>query len=302
MRHKRHIVQFQERAVHRKRFRCINVQAHTRNLPRLQGFDESVEGDEVRARFATRLIRDEKPGFSTVYLTGLDHVQHEFGPDTPQAHAALERIDTAVGALVTAARDAIPGLTIVIVSDHGFAPVTHDVNLTGAFAKAGLITLDASGQTITSWDATPWLAAGSAQIVLARPGDAALRARVEALLTALQADPAMGIERWFGADEIAHLGGAADAQYVVAFKIGYEAGKRLTAPPVGPCAVKGTHGYLPANPEMRSTFIIAGPGVAARGSLGEIDMRDIAPTVARVLGVALPTADGRALVALWLTR
>ena len=263
--------------------------------PYADGIDESVEGDEVRARFAARLIAREKPGLSTVYLTGLDHVQHQFGPDTPEAHAALERIDASVGALVAAARAGRPDLVVVVVSDHGFAPVFHDVNLTDAFVKAGLITLDPTGREIAGWEASPWFAGGSAQIVLARPNDAALRARVEALLDRLKADPANGIDHWAGAGEIAALGGAPAAQYMVAFRIGYEMGKDRFAPRVGPSPVKGMHGYFPAAPEMRSTFIVAGPGVKAHGSLGEIDMRDIAPTVASLLGVALPSADGKAL-------
>jgi hypothetical protein len=46
---------------------------------------------------------------------------------------------------------------------------------------------------------------------------------------------------------------------------------------------------------MRSTFIITGPGLAAHRSLGEIDMRDIAPTLARLLGVSFPSAAGKSL-------
>jgi len=46
---------------------------------------------------------------------------------------------------------------------------------------------------------------------------------------------------------------------------------------------------------MRATFIIDGPALPRHGALGEIDMRDIAPTVAKVLEVPLPSADGRPL-------
>jgi hypothetical protein len=35
--------------------------------------------------------------------------------------------------------------------------------------------------------------------------------------------------------------------------------------------------------------------VTKHGSLGDIDMRDIAPTVAKVLGVGLPSATGKPL-------
>jgi len=66
-------------------------------------------------------------------------------------------------------------------------------------------------------------------------------------------------------------------------------------PLVTPGSQKGTHGYFPEHPEMRATLIIEGPGVRQRGSLGEVDMRDIAPTIAKLLEVPLPSADGRPL-------
>jgi predicted AlkP superfamily pyrophosphatase or phosphodiesterase len=263
--------------------------------PYAQGIDESVEGDENRARFAEKLMTDEAPGFTTVYLTGLDHVQHERGPDTPEAHAALERIDAAVGRLVTAARKLQPRLVVVIVSDHGFAPVAHDVNLLAPFVQAGLIRVDLAKREITSWEAEPWFAGGAAAVKLARPEDKALRARVEALLDKLKADPQLGIDEVMDGARITKLGGAHDYQYLIGFKLGYEMGKDPVAAPVTPSPVKGMHGYAPTFPEMRATFLVSGPSLKAHGSLGEIDMRDIAPTVARLMGAGLPTADGKPL-------
>jgi len=263
--------------------------------PYADGIDETVEGDETRALFAETLYRDERPDFMTVYLTGLDHVQHLTGPGSPEAHAALERIDAAVGRLVKTARSIRPDVVVVVVSDHGFAPVSQDVNLYGAFIQAGLIDVDAAAGKVVSWEAEPWLAGGSAAVVLARPDDPKLRARVEALLTKLKDDPRLGLDRWIGPADVARMGGPLEASYFINFKIGYEGGKDPLAPPLSPSTYKGMHGYFPSAPEMRSTFIIAGPGVKAKGSLGDIDMRDIAPTVAKVLKVRLPDADGRSL-------
>ena len=47
---------------------------------------------------------------------------------------------------------------------------------------------------------------------------------------------------------------------------------------------------------MRATFILVGPSITRRGSLGEVDMRDIAPTLAKILKVSLPDADGKSLL------
>jgi predicted AlkP superfamily pyrophosphatase or phosphodiesterase len=263
--------------------------------PYADGIDESVEGDEKREPFAQALMVAEKPGFATVYFTGLDHIQHLFGPDTPQAHDALERIDAAVGKLVAAARRAQPQLIVVIVSDHGFAPVTKDVNLIGAFVQAGLITIDIPKMKVLSWEAEPWFAGGSAAIVLAHPEDPVLRAKVEGLLAKLKADPRLGIATIYGADQLARMGAPPQAQYFVNFQIGTEMGRDPAGPLVGPSVLKGMHGYAPDAPEMKSTFVVEGPGLKAHGSLGNIDMRDIAPTVAHLLGAPLAAADGKIL-------
>jgi hypothetical protein len=51
------------------------------------------------------------------------------------------------------------------------------------------------------------------------------------------------------------------------------------------------HGYSPDQREMRSSFFLIGPSVPAGRSLGEIDMRRIAPTLAKILGASLPAAE-----------
>ena len=48
--------------------------------------------------------------------------------------------------------------------------------------------------------------------------------------------------------------------------------------------------------DVRASFFLVGAGVPAGHSLGVIDMRDIAPTLARRLGLTLPAADGRVLL------
>ena len=60
-----------------------------------------------------------------------------------------------------------------------------------------------------------------------------------------------------------------------------------------PSSYKGMHGYFTEAPAMRSSLFLLGPGIARRGNLGEVDMRDIAPSIARILGVTLEGAEGR---------
>jgi predicted AlkP superfamily pyrophosphatase or phosphodiesterase len=259
------------------------------------GEDETVADDEIRARFAVKLMELEHPDFMTVYLTGLDTEQHKSGPFSAASNAVLERLDSVVGTLRAAADRVAPGrATVCVVSDHGFAPVAHDVNLYAAFLDADLFKLDES-RHVASWEAEPWFAGGAAAVVLAHPDDPVLRARVGALLDKLASDPANGIDRIVGHDELVRNGGFPDATFLVALKIGYEMGLNFAGPVVTPPSNLGMHGYLPDRPEMRSTFLMEGPRVPHAKSLGEFDMRRIAPTLAAVLGVSLPDAELAAL-------
>ncbi len=260
------------------------------------GIDETIEADELRGRFGVALIKAHKPDLTTVYLTALDHEQHLTGPGSALAHATLERIDAIIGQLVAAAKAAHPKGVIAIVSDHGFEASAHETNLFRAFIDAGLIKLDAASK-VASWDAIPWPSGGSIAVVLARPGDKELASRVGALLSKLQADPAARIAAIITRDEIARMGGNPQAEFYLNLAPDtYAAGfARAAAPLSGASTRKGMHGYFPQAVNLRSSFMIMGPGIARGRSLGEIDMRSIAPTVAKELRIKLDGAEKPAL-------
>lgn len=260
--------------------------------PYAAGIDEEISGDEIRGRFAVSLIEAHRPAFVTVYLTALDHEQHGKGPGTPQARAVLEKIDLIVGKLIAAERAVHPNAVIAVVSDHGFEEISHETNLYRAFLDAGLIKLDAQGK-VSAWDATPWPSGGSAAIMLKRPEDTALVTRVGNLLDQLKADPANGIAAIADRTTIARMGANPGASFYVDFTPGFTAGGFATATTGlhGQPKYKGMHGYFPQTPNMRSTFMVMGPGIARGRNLKEIDMRAIAPTLADIMKLDLPTAE-----------
>jgi predicted AlkP superfamily pyrophosphatase or phosphodiesterase len=264
----------------------------TRELGRYPGgMEETVAEDEIRARFAIRLLQKKHPHFFTVYLTGLDTEEHLSGPFSPKSNETLERLDAVVGSLRAAAEKAAPGrATICVVSDHGFAAVEHDVNLYAAFLEAGLFSVGKDNK-IAQWQAMPWPAGGSAAVVLADPADESVRARVKTLLDKLAADPANGIERILSQEEIRRGRGFPNAAYLVSLRIGYEMAYSLSLPLITKPGNLGMHGYVPEHAEMRSSFFIVGPHIAKGKAVGEIDMRQIAPTIADVLHVRLSGAE-----------
>lgn len=91
--------------------------------------------------------------------------------------------------------------------------------------------------------------------------------------------------------------GEEGAAFVLAAAQGYAFSADVTGAAIRDSASRGTHGYPPGVGDMDASFFLAGSAVSRRGDLGRIDMRDIAPSLAALLGVKLPGTRGRNLLA-----
>jgi predicted AlkP superfamily pyrophosphatase or phosphodiesterase len=259
------------------------------------GTNSSAEVDELRARYAQWILEHKHPALLTLHLAALDHVEHETGPFSPESIAMLERLDAVIGSLRAAAERLAPGHAFVaVVSDHGFVKTDSQLNLFPAFRDAKLFTLDEKGK-VADWKAMPWVTGGSAAIVLKDPNDSATLTQVRELLGKLAGDPTNGIDRVLEADELHNRGGFPQASFFVGLKPGWRTGSTLDGPVLSKTKIGGAHGELPDLPDLRAAFFLIGPGIPAGRSLGLIDMRDIAPTLAHAVGLSLPSAAGKNL-------
>jgi predicted AlkP superfamily pyrophosphatase or phosphodiesterase len=271
--------------------------------PFVDGYTDTLESDEIRTRFALAVLREDRPAFMAVHLIALDGTEHRDGPFVDSAHRTLEEIDRMIGQLAAAATANDPSAVVVVVSDHGFIATHTAVNLRVPLVTAGLIKIKHPAPpdtvpVIESWDAQLWNGGAVAGVMLRDPSDPAVRDRVVKLLDELRVDPGNGIARVLSGAELAQAGGFPGADLLVEFAPGFYLGTALRGPLLTVGGSKGTHGYLPARPEMHAAFFAKGRGVAAGRSLGVVDMRQIAPTLARLLGVELPSAREPAL-AVW---
>lgn len=268
--------------------------------PYMMGNETSIGGDEIKTRYAIEILRRYRPVLLTLHLSSLDDAQHAHGPFSPEACADLEALDGMMARLAAAAHAANPSTVLVLVSDHGFMSITHQVNLAVAFIQAGLIDASVDPSTkaiaVTAWKAEPWAAGGMAAIMLHDPNDTATEQQVSTLLSTLAADPNSGVAQVLDHDEIVKRGAFPDAAFLIVFKPGYYFGAATSGDLVTPIAgTRGSHGFSPEYPEMHSSFFAAGQGIAHNRDLGVVDMRQIAPTVARILKVQLPTAKSEPL-------
>jgi predicted AlkP superfamily pyrophosphatase or phosphodiesterase len=260
------------------------------------GIDTSAEGDEVRGKYAVWILEKKHPGLLLLHLTALDHIEHETGVFSPESLAIMERLDAVIGTVRAAADRVATGHAVVaVVSDHGFVNYDQQLNLFPAFHDAKLFTVDEKGK-ITDWRAMPWVTGGSAAIVLKDPKDGATVMEVRALLTKIADDPASGINRILDAEELRNRGAYPNASFFVGLKPGWRTGHSLDGPVVSKVKPGGTHGELPFFVPLRSSFFVVGPNIPPGKKLGVIDMIDIAPTLAKEVGLPLPTAEGKPLL------
>jgi predicted AlkP superfamily pyrophosphatase or phosphodiesterase len=260
------------------------------------GLDASPEGDEVRGKYAVWILENKRPGLLTLHLTALDHIEHETGPFSAESIAILERLDAVIGKVREAAERLAPGrATVAVASDHGFTNYDQQFNPFPAFREANLFTTNDKGN-ITDWKAMPWETGGSAAIVLKNPQDPVTVREVRDLLQKLASDPANGIDRILDAEELHRRGGYPEASFFLSLKPGWRTGAAINGPVVSKVKPGGTHGELPDVAALRASFFMVGPSVPAGKDLGVIDMRDIAPTLAKQIGLPLPTAEGHALL------
>jgi predicted AlkP superfamily pyrophosphatase or phosphodiesterase len=261
------------------------------------GYQYTPADDAKRASFLAWMIEKKRPDLLTGYFSSLDEEQHHTAPYSRTTFDTLEKLDALVGQVRAAAERAWGrAFVLAVVSDHGHIRADREVHLNAALREAGLIEVNQQG-TVTSWRAFAWTAGGAAGIVLKDSSDAPLRQQVREVLQRLSAGTASGIDRIVDGAELTELGGFSTASLVVGLRPGFKTGGAVTGAVIRPAAEPGgTHGYLPVPTDMEASFFIAGDGIPAGRSLGRIDMRDVAPTLAAKLGVSLPRAEGRKLL------
>jgi predicted AlkP superfamily pyrophosphatase or phosphodiesterase len=261
--------------------------------PYLMGNDTSLAADEIKTVYSIDLMQRHRPRLMTVHLSSLDAVEHEFGPFSPQANQDMEALDGMIRRMVEAARRIDPATFAVIVSDHGFVALRSQLNLYLPFLEAGLIEAtdtDKASVVVHAWTAQPWSAGGLAAIVQRDPRDQATHGKVRLLLQALAADAGNGIATLLEGDAITQTGGFPEASFLVVMQPGVYTAGSYSSPRLLDMTGHGGHGFAPTFPDMRSAFFIAGPGIARHRDLGLVDMRQIAPTLAGLLGLPMPSA------------
>ena len=161
--------------------------------------------DDVLSDLAAFLIGAHKPNLLLVHMVDLDHDQHQFGPESPQALRRLERIDAAIGRIRKAVDAAgVGGETRwLIVSDHGFFPVEKAFHPQAFLAGQRLGATDGDPRL---WRVATQAGGGSAAFISRDANDREAQALVAKLLQRMKDDGGFGIDRIMDRAELKRMG------------------------------------------------------------------------------------------------
>jgi predicted AlkP superfamily pyrophosphatase or phosphodiesterase len=255
---------------------------------------EGELGDSLRAWWTAEIIRRWDPDLALLHVIDVDHWKHERGPAGDSVWAALRRADRQIGWVLAALRDRPRPTAVVVTSDHGFLAYHHVLRPGVLLVRAGLVTLDSLGR-VTDWSAGIVGSGGSAMFLPRDSTDRAIARRIRAAIPDSLVGPGRPIRALWSRDSLAALGGDPRALWAIDMNAGFYTnlgfrGELLFA------RSGGGHGYDPRRPELHAFFLATGPGIRSGTRLGVIRQTDIAPTVAKIMGLAMENVEGRPLL------
>ncbi len=262
-----------------------------------------AQRDYMYSQLAQHIIRTKKPNFLALHLVSLDSFEHAHGRQVPEAYWAANDSDNRVADLIRATEEA--GIrdktTFVITTDHGFINFTKLINPNIVLKQEGL-TKTVLGKTLDKSSKVFAMAEGGACFVYVfdQANRDSILADITPKLAAIEGVETV-VERKDFAKAVGHLLPEEDPREPDLFlsaKDGYNFTDSLADSTVitKVDVQKGSHGYLQTHPDMGGCFVISGAGVKSSGGVIEkIDNRDVAPTMAKLLGVTIPGVEGRVL-------
>lgn len=215
----------------------------------------------------------ERPELATIYFDIVDTAGHLYGPDSPKTTSAAAQVDAAIGRLMDGltARGLSEKTNIVIVSDHGMAPIADEQIMS-------LDTMVDPAKMHVVW--TGEFAGLSPQPGYETDVEAALLGRTDHG-TCWRKGELPGRFAYGENPRVPAIICLADTGWryeTDAMKVWRGSG--------------GGHGFDPADPMMSAIFIANGPAIASGVELEKFDNVSVYPFLAALTGITPAENDG----------
>lgn len=234
-------------------------------------FDKQLWDDSSSADAALYLLTAEQPDLLLLHMADMESEQRDTTALSIYARDILENDDDLIGQIL---KKIAPDTIVALISDYGFENSNHVVRPRVLLRQQGV---KGNVEVVDGLIGTTDPAVAEALRKLAGQGRKTGIAREVKMAEVKARAPSLG--KWVAAFDTL-------PDYVASNE------ERGSGVGTGPHA--GTYRFWPTRPNDRSLFILNGPGVKAV-KLGEVDMLQIAPTLADIAGLRLPAAKSQSL-------
>ncbi len=268
-------------------------------IPKLDSWESPVT-DEGKILLACEIVKRYKPDLLTLHLGQVDYYRHRFGLFNDKVSDGVFQSERFLQMMIDACAEAgvLEETTFAVISDHGQIEYDRKMNLNLLFREAGYLSADENG-ALANWTVYAKSANYSAHIYLKDPADEALKQEVYEKLLAWKNTDGMGIGAVYTAEEAREKYGLyGDFSFVIESDDHTLFNSKWTEPLFTAGAPKpgyslASHGHDPAvGPQP--IFLMMGPAVRSGAVLETGSILSEAPTFARILGIDLPDAEGKA--------
>ena len=230
------------------------------------------------------MIANEGADIAGIYAIAANYAMKDHGVSAAETRAAVTDIDTQVGKVVDAVKDAgrYDDTVFVVMGDHGDTDTPKavaskgDGSVVGFLAEKGI-----KAAKITADD-----------VMLAWLADSSQAREAVSLLDTPESKERFGIDRVLGPEAVKAMGDFADDQmpdFVLLVKPGVVYTKL-------PSTKKAEHGG-DFESDRRVAFVMEGPGVKSGAVVdAKVNIFSTAPTLAKLLGLSLPSASSPVLI------
>ena len=270
--------------------------------------NSSAGRDLIWTEAACHVIRERKPNLLLVHLLNVDGTHHALGAQTAAGYTANAYADMCLSRIVDAIDEA--GIreqtTLIVLSDHGFTSTPKALRPNVLLREKGLLKADGGKLSEARVHVIP--EGGIGLVYCTNPGEAeADRQRVKELFTGQE-----GVADVVLPDRFAEYGLPQPREYaqapdaVLVAKDGYAVsasveGDTFVASNTEAKTSLGSHGFLSGSKKMNALCVLSGNGIRKGGKLEQVENIDVAPTIAKLLGLEGFSADGQPLSAALVT-
>ncbi|RYY10594.1 MAG: hypothetical protein EOO04_36645 [Chitinophagaceae bacterium] len=190
-----------------------------------------------------------------------------------------------IGVVLKSLKDAgiATNTNIIITGDHGFVDATKNFSPNVLLQQNQLYNTEAKMK---------FQAAGGAAFLYAGDkNDQAAIDRVKSLLNALLPEQKKAF-RIIEREELTRIGANPEVVLGLAMSKDYVATNNVKGELFSAKKPGGAHGYYPDFAEINTGFIAYGPGINKNRVIDQMSIKDMAPLIAKLLGITFKSPDG----------